>query len=184
MSNKRVDKINGWFDSAIVALEIVHEPILRLATGNCLTGFHRDNLPPTSVVASLLRGRKLLLFPSHGSRTVSIFAERPEWIHLEQFMEDLVSNRYPNISYCVQEAGDTVCILARTVHFVLRVTLNNEWNSLLSHNIKYNESEAAKMEPQSFNYCNDQRVRIVEGKRIKRSGATKKRFTARSLDDC
>ena len=55
MPKKNVDNTGEWFNSAIVSLEIVHEPILLLATGNSLTGFHRDNLPPTSIVTFLLR---------------------------------------------------------------------------------------------------------------------------------
>ena len=178
LPKKNVDNLSDWFYSAIVLPGIVREPTLLLATVTFLTGFHKNNLPPTSVVASLLRGRKWWLFASHGSKKASRSVKGPEVSHLELLLEDLINNRYPDILYCVQEPGERVCFPARTVHFVLSVTSSKNWNCLLSHNNKYNEAEAAETEGKSFSRCNDQRVRVVQRKRTTFSGVTNKSFTA------
>ena len=124
LPKKNVENLSDWFYNAIVLPGIVHEPILLLATGMFLTGFHKANLPLTSVVASLLRGWKWWLFASHGSKKASSSVKRPKVGHLELLLEDLINNRYPDISYCVQEPGETVCFPARTVHFVLSFECN------------------------------------------------------------
>ena len=178
MPKENVNDIASWFNSAIVDLQVVHEPVLLLSTGNCLTGFHADS-PPTEIVASLLRGRKLWVFASPGSKSAAVLVKRPEDSHFQQFIEDMVYGRFKDLSYCVQEPGDTVCFPARTVHLVLSVTPSNDWNCLLSHTILHEEEEAAKMETKFFNRYSDQRSRVVQGKRNKRSGVTKKRFSAR-----
>ena len=53
--------------------------------------------------------------------------------------------------YCVQEAGDTVCFPAWTVHFVLSMAVDGGWNCLLSHNILHSEEEATEMERKALN---------------------------------
>ena len=58
-------KAHLWFNSAIVPVSSAHDPIL-VATGNCVTGWHRDDDPPTEVVASLSRGHKIWVFVSKG----------------------------------------------------------------------------------------------------------------------
>ena len=173
-----VEHVPRWFHSAIVPMECVHDPILLVSTGNCLTGFHVDDKPPTEVVASLLRGRKLWMFATPGSKSASILVKRPEDTHLDQLIEDMVYHRYRDLSYCLQEPGDTVCFPARTVHFVLSVTPDNEWNCLLSHNILHGEAEAVALERKAFNRCSGPQYRTVQGKRTRRSGVTKKRFTS------
>ena len=177
LPKKNVENLSDWFHNAIVLPGVVHEPTLLLATGMFLIGFHKDNLPLSSVVASLLRGRMWWLFASHGSKKASRSVERPKVSHLELLLEDLINNRYPDISYCVQEPSETVCFPARTVHFVLSVTFIRNWNFLLRHNNKCSEQEAAEPEGESFNRCNDQRVRVVQKTRTTFSGVTKKRFT-------
>ena len=118
MPTENVDNVSQWFNSAIIPLEVVHDPILLVATGNCLTGFHMDDKRPTEVVASLLRGRKLWLFATPGSKSASALVKRPENTHFEHFMGDMVFGRYKDLLYCLQEPGDTICLPARTVHFV------------------------------------------------------------------
>ena len=176
-----VDNVSSWFHSAVVPMGCVHEPILLVATGNCLTGFHVDDKPPTEVVASLLRGRKLWLFATHGSKSASLLVKRPEETHLAQFIEDMVYGRYQDLTYCLQEPGDTVCLPARTVHFVFSVTPNNQWNCLLSHNVLHTESEAVALECKALNRCSGPQSRTVQGRRTKRSSVTKKRFTPRRV---
>ena len=51
-----------WFNSALVPISSVLNSILLVATGNCVTGWHRDDDPPKEVVASLLWGRKIWVF--------------------------------------------------------------------------------------------------------------------------
>ena len=179
MPTKDVNDISKWFHSAIVPIERVYEPVLLVATGNCLTGFHVDNSPPTEIVASLLRGRKLWIFASHGSKSAARLVKRKEETEFQQFIEDLMFHRFQDLLFCVQEPGDTVCFPARTVHFVLSVTAGNEWNCLLSHNISHREEVAAAMEVKAYNRCSGSASRIVQGKRTKRSGVTKTRFTSR-----
>ena len=130
-------------------------------------------------MASLLRGRKLWLFATPGSKSASALVKRPENTHVEQFMEHMVFGRYKDLLYYLQEPGDTICSPAQTVHFVLSVTPDNGWNCLSSHNVRHEENEAVSMERKAFNRCSDQRSRTVQGKRTKQSGVTKKRFTPR-----
>ena len=54
------------FNSALVPIGSVNNPILPVATGNCVTEWHRDDDPPTEVVTSLLRCRKIWVFASKG----------------------------------------------------------------------------------------------------------------------
>ena len=84
-----------------------------------------------------------------------------------------------DLTYCLQEPGDTVCLPARTVHFVFSVTPNIQWNYLLSHNVLHTESEAVALECKALNRCSGPPSRTVQGRRTKRSGVTKKRFTPR-----
>ena len=124
MRKENVNDLARWFNSAIVSPAVVHEPILLLATGNCLTGFHSDSRPATEVVASLLRGRKLWIFARPGSKEAANSLKRPEANQLESLLEDVMFRRHKNLLYCVQEVGDTVCFLARTVHFVLSMVVD------------------------------------------------------------
>ena len=139
MPTKNVNDVDSWFNSAIAPVEMVADPVLLVATGNCLTGFHLDNKPPTEVVASLLRGCKLWIFATRGSKSAALLVKRSENTQLQQFIEDMVYGRYKDLLYCLQEPGDTICFPVRTVHFVLSVTADNGWNCLLSHNIRHSE---------------------------------------------
>ena len=40
MPTKNVNVVDSWFNSTIAPMEIVADPVLLVATGNCLTGFH------------------------------------------------------------------------------------------------------------------------------------------------
>ena len=135
MPKEKVNDLGIWFNSAIIFPGVVHEPILLLSTGNCLTGFQADSRPPTEVVPSLLRGRKLRIFASPGSQEAANLLKRPEANHLDCLLEDMIFHRHKNLPFCVQEAGDTVCFPARTVHFVLSVAVDGGWNCLpFGHN--------------------------------------------------
>ena len=179
MPTKSVNDVDSWFNSAIAPVEMVADPVLLVATGNCITGFHLDNKPLTEVVASLLRGRKLWIFATRESKSAALLVKRSENTQLQQFIEDMVYGRFKDLLYCLQEPGDTICFPARTVHFVLSVTVDNGWNCLLSHNIRHSEEEAKVLETKALNRCSAQSSRNVQGKRTKRSGLTKKRFTSR-----
>ena len=74
MPTKDVNGIGKWFHSAIVPIQVVHEPIPLIATGNCSTDFQVDNSPPTDIVASLLRGRKLRILASRGSKSAALLS--------------------------------------------------------------------------------------------------------------
>ena len=62
MPKDNVNELDTWSSKAIVCHGLVHEPVLLLATANCLTGSHADTNPPTEVVASLLCSQKLWIF--------------------------------------------------------------------------------------------------------------------------
>ena len=156
------------FGSTVLSFPLVlHEPILCLSTGNCFTGFHADNRPPTEVVASLLRGRKLWIFASPGSKEAANLLKKPEANHLDCLLGDMIFHRHKNSLYCVQEAGYTVRFPARTVRFVLSVAVDGGWNCLLSHNILHSEEEASELERKAFNRYSDQRSRTKLGKGAK-----------------
>ena len=179
MPTKNVNDVDSWINSAIAPMEIIADSILLVGTGKCLNGFHLDNKPPTEVVASLLRGRKLWIFATRWSKSAALLVKSSENNQLLQFIEDMVYGGFKNLLYCLQEPGDTICFPTRTVHFVLSVTSDNGWNCLLSYNIRHSEEEAKVWETNDLNCCSAQSSRNVQGERTKQSGVTKKRFTPR-----
>ena len=179
MPTTDVEYVSSWFHSVIVPMECVHEPILLVATGNCLTGFHVDDRPPTEVVASLLLVRKLWSFASHGSKSALLLVKRPEKTHIEQFLEEVIYCRYQEFIYCLQELSDTVLLPARAFYFVFSVTPNIQWTCLLGHKVLHEEAQVLAMDCKAFNRCSGPQSGTAQGKRTKRSGVTKKRFTPR-----
>ena len=168
-----------WFNSAIVPICSVHNTVLLVATGNCVTGWHRDDDPPTEVVASFLRGRKIWVFASKGSREAAHLSNVNEAKNFENFIEGVIYKRFRGLTYCVQEAGDTVCLPARTAHLVLSVNENENWKVLLSHNILHLPAVAAELEIKCWNITRAKKERVQQGIRGKRRGFTRKRFGAR-----
>ena len=137
-----VDHVATWFHSAITETNVVSDPVLLLATGNSCTGWHLDNDPTTEVKASLLRGKMLWMFVSREPGAASTLVNKHEDIRLETFIEDLVYGRYRDLSYCIQNVGETVSFPARTAHFVFSATPTDQWNFLLSRNVLHSEEEA------------------------------------------
>ena len=176
---KNLQRYDSWFNSAIIPVSSVHDPILLVATGNCVTGWHRDDDPPTEVIASLLRGRKIWVFASKGSREAAQLPSVREANNFEYFIEGVIYKRFRGLTYCVQEVGDTVCLPARTGHLVLSMGPNESWNVLLSHNIRHSPAVAARLEIRCWNVTRGSKERIHQGLRGKRRGVTGKRFGAR-----
>ena len=79
----------------------------------------------------------------------------------------------------MQEVGDTACLLARTAHLVLSVGPNENWNVLLSHNLRHSPAVAARLEIKCWNVTRGSKERIYQGLRGKRSGVTRKKFGSR-----
>ena len=84
-----LQRYDSWFNSAIIPVSSVHDPILLVATGNCVTGWHRDD-PRKEVIASLLRGRKIWVFGSKGSREAAQLPNVREDNNFEIFFEGVI----------------------------------------------------------------------------------------------
>ena len=168
-----------WFHSAIVLAEIVHDPVLIIGDGNYAKEWHRDTDPPTAVVSSLLRGKKLRIFASKFYSAASRLSRDVMKSPLDRFVEDLMYRRYSNLSFCVQYPGDTVVIPALTGHFVSSATEDSSWHVLLTHNIKKKGSSARALDIITLNIMKTQKDRVVGDQCRKRTGKTKKRFGAR-----
>ena len=130
----------------MIPVSLVHDPIPLVATVNCVSGWHRDDYLPTKVIASLLRGRKMLLFGSKGYRKAAQLPSVWEANNFENFFEGVIYKQTRSLAYCVEEVGDTVCLPARTAHLVLTLGPNESWNVLLSHNVSHSSAVAARLE--------------------------------------
>ena len=132
-----------------------------VATGNCVTGWHRDDDPLTEVVASLLGGQKNWVFASKGFREANHLSNVKEANKFEKFIEGVVFKRWRGSTYCVEEVRDTVRLLARTAHLVLSVNEKGSWDVLLSHNNF--PAVAAKLEIRCWNVTRASKDRIHQG---------------------
>ena len=84
MPTEKDKDLDIWCSTGIICPRLIHEPILRLATGNCLIGFYADK-PPTEIVASLLRCRKLWTFATPESKEAANY--------FKCFFEDMIYQR-------------------------------------------------------------------------------------------
>ena len=105
------------------------------------------------------------MFASRESCAASTLVKKHEDVNLKTFIDDLMYGRYKDLSYCIQNVGDTVCFSARTAHFVFSATPTDQWNVLLSHNVLHSEQEGTQLEQNAFNRCCDQGSRVVLGQR-------------------
>ena len=168
-----------WFNSAMVPISSVHNSVLLVATGNCVTGWHRDEDPPTEVLASFLQVRKIWVSASNGSMEAAHSSNVNEANNFEKFIEGVIYKRFRGLIYRIQEAGDTVCLPARTAHLVLSVNEKENWNVLLSHKILHPPAVAAELETKCWNVKRAKKERVHQGIRGKRKGFIRKRFGAR-----
>ena len=99
---KALHNVCTWFHSAIVLAEIVHDPVFIVAEDNYAIEWHRDTDPPTAVVSSLVRGKKIWVFATKLSSAASRLNCDVMNSYLDRFFEDLMYRRYSNLSFCVQ----------------------------------------------------------------------------------
>ena len=79
---------NLWFDSAIVPVISVQDPILLVASGNFVSRWPRHYDLPKEVIASFLRGRKIWVLASKGSRKAALLSNVEEATDFENFLKE------------------------------------------------------------------------------------------------
>ena len=136
-------------------------------------------MTPTENVAILLGGPKLWLFAARGSKSAANLNRIPEATHQKLFLEEMIYQWQPDLSFSVQVPRETVRLLARAAQFVLTLMHNFDWKFLVSHDIWHIEGDAAVMERKCFTRCSGERDRTRQGMKSKCSGIPTKLFKIR-----
>ena len=103
------------------------------------------------------------IFASHLSAATGYFTNDEVIGHFPQFVEDLIHGCFRDLSFCVQYPGDTIFFPVLTGLFVISVTLSNELQVLLTHNVLMEEAPARAVEITALNVTKPHSGRVSRG---------------------
>ena len=169
----------SWFNSASVPANQAHEPVHLVATGNCLTGRHKDDdppvptpPPPTMYIPTPWRQVKGVSMKGITSGSLLSWCEG-----CCQFVEGLINKSSTDSLHFIQNRGDSVSFPARNALMVISVDGHDGWNALMHHNIR-NSPAAVFSEIRLWNVTTTRKDCVSEGHREERGWVTKEKWFA------